>query len=494
MTDMMPKLNFTNSFSTLGKEFYSSVKPTPFSSATQLIHFNSQAAELIDLSIGREISEKTLAEVFTGKQLLAGSDPLAMLYAGHQFGHWVSQLGDGRAILLGEVCNQKQQRWEIQLKGSGLTPYSRDGDGRAVLRSSIREYLCSEAMHALGIATTRSLCLVGSQDEVYREKIETGAMLTRLAPSHIRFGSFEVFYYRNQFEQVKKLADYVIDYHYTQFSQADNKYLLLLRAVISRTAKLIAAWQSFGFCHGVMNSDNMSILGLTLDYGPFAFMEAYNQGYICNHSDYHGRYAFDKQASIGLFNLSCLAQAMLPLFSVQPGVAAELAQKELDAYFNQFQTQYYTLMRAKLGLFHAFDDDIDLIDSLLKIMAENKVDYTIFLRHLCEYATDNTKLDELFVDQQAIKQWLMRYTLRLDQENGDHASRVKSMKLKNPKYILRNYMAEVAIRKAEDENDFSEVKRLFDLLARPFDEQADNNKYALPAPKWASQLSISCSS
>ncbi|NNG14770.1 MAG: YdiU family protein, partial [Gammaproteobacteria bacterium] len=314
-------LPLSNSFAELGETFFSPVLPTPFEQPARLIHFNADAAELLDLD-HKVQHEQDFANIFTGKQRLNGDAPLAMLYAGHQFGHYVPQLGDGRAVMLGETTNQRGEKWELQLKGSGQTPYSRAGDGRAVLRSTIREYLCSEAMHGLGIPTTRALCITGSDDEVYREQIETGAMLTRLAPSHVRFGSFEVFYYRDQHEPIRTLADYVIEHHYPELTERDDKYLALLKTVISRTARLLAQWQAVGFAHGVMNTDNMSILGLTLDYGPYGFVEAYDPDYVCNHSDHEGRYAFKNQPQIGLFNVSCLAQALLPLIDVDDAKAA----------------------------------------------------------------------------------------------------------------------------------------------------------------------------
>jgi len=270
-----------------------------------------------------------------------------MLYSGHQFGHYVEQLGDGRAILIGETTNQLEQKWELQLKGSGVTPYSRQGDGHAVLCSSIREYLCNEAMHGLGIPTTRALCLVGHNDEIYREKIETAAVITRLAPSHIRFGSFELFFYRSQLKHIKTLADFVIQHHYPklilELKNAANPYIELLKIVINKTVKLIAQWQAVGFSHGVMNTDNMSILGLTLDCGPFGFLDSYNPKFICNHSDHERRYAFEQQPQVGLFNLSRLAQALLPLMDV------ESAQAALADYQPIYNSNYNDLMANKLG-------------------------------------------------------------------------------------------------------------------------------------------------
>ncbi len=374
MTHNLSTLPFSNSFAALPDVFYSRVAPTPFQTQPRLIHFNAQAAALLDLESCVQ-HDPRFAEIFSGKQKIPGMDPIAMLYAGHQFGHYVPQLGDGRAILLGETTNTRGEKWEIQLKGSGLTPYSRDADGRAVLRSSIREYLCSEAMHGLGIPTTRALCLIGSEDEVYRERIETGAMITRLAPSHVRFGSFEVFYYREQYDHIRTLADYIIAQHYPELAETEDRYLRLLQTVVERSARLLAQWQAVGFAHGVMNTDNMSILGLTLDYGPYGFMENYQPGFICNHSDYRGRYAFDKQPDIGLFNLSCLAQTFLPLIEFDAAKAA------LDAYPARLTRHYQNLMAKKLGFKNVTQRLPSLLKELLEQMQQSRVDYTIFSAH-----------------------------------------------------------------------------------------------------------------
>jgi uncharacterized protein YdiU (UPF0061 family) len=320
MLRSLEDLEFENSFGCLPTSFYSRLAPTPFTHPPYLISFNSSVAELIGLLPDQAQRPEFLAYL-TGAKPWSGTDPLAMLYAGHQFGHYVSQLGDGRAILLGEVRNAQGAKWDLQLKGCGITPYSRQGDGRAVLRSTIREYLCSEAMHGLGIPTTRALCIIGSEEEVYREEIESGAMLLRVAPSHVRFGSFEVFYYRKQYDEIRTLADYVIAQHYPGLAGHPQKYEEWLRQIVLRTARLIAQWQSVGFAHGVMNTDNMSILGLTLDYGPYGFLDQYDPGFICNHSDHHGRYAFEQQPEIALWNLTCQAQALTPLMSVDAAKA-----------------------------------------------------------------------------------------------------------------------------------------------------------------------------
>lgn len=497
MKHSLSTLPLSNSFTALGESFFSRVNPTPFQTPPKLIHFNRHAASLLDLDPVLH-HDTEIAELFSGKRLFSRGDPISMLYAGHQFGHYVQQLGDGRAIILGETTNQQDERWEIQLKGSGLTPYSRDGDGRAVLRSTIREYLCSEAMHGLGIPTTRALCIVGSDDEIYREQIEPGAMLTRLAPSHVRFGSFEVFYYRNQFDHIRTLADYIIEHHYPELANQQDRYTAWLETVIERTASLIAQWQAVGFSHGVMNSDNMSILGLTIDYGPFGFMEAYDPGYICNHSDHHGRYAYNQQPNIGLFNLTCFAQAILPLLSEEPEEAADIAKTKLEQYQHIYISHYATQMRMKLGLKEKLDQDQALVDELLTLMAKDKVDFTILFRRLCDFSsvdsTRNTFIRDLFLQREAFDRWAERYKNRLHKENSDDSVRSKRMKQRNPKYILRNYMAELAIRKAEDEKDYSEIDQLFLLLQSPFDEHHDLEHYAGFPPDWASNIAVSCSS
>ncbi len=296
----LDQLRFDNTYARLPGAFHARVQPTPLQDV-HLVSVSERAAALLELD-PHSIRVNGAVACLSGSAEWPGTEPVAMCYAGHQFGHYVPQLGDGRAMILGEVVNDAGERWELQLKGAGLTPFSRDGDGRAVLRSTIREYLCSEAMHGLGIPTTRALCMFNSAEEVYRERIESGALLVRMAPSHVRFGSFEVFFYRQQYAALKDLADYVIDHDYPQLREQPQPYLALLTEVVERTARLMAQWQLVGFAHGVMNTDNMSILGLTLDYGPFGFLDAYDPGFICNHSDYRGRYAFDQQPSIGLWN------------------------------------------------------------------------------------------------------------------------------------------------------------------------------------------------
>ncbi len=487
----MPKLEslaFDNSFARLPEAYYSRVCPTPVPDPYLVCH-SPEALALLDLDAS-EMMRPELIEALAGNQLLPGMDAVAALYAGHQFGHFVPQLGDGRAILLGEVKNAAGEGWEVQLKGAGRTPYSRGGDGRAVLRSSIREFLCSEAMHALGIPTTRALAIVGSDRPVYREDEETAALVTRLAPSFVRFGSFEVFYYRNQIEPIKQLADYVIARHYPELSALADPYPEFLRRVAHATAELMAQWQAVGFSHGVMNTDNMSILGLTLDYGPFGFLDAFDPGYVCNHSDTSGRYAFDQQPDVAAWNLTKLAQTLVPLMSV------EAASQAISEYPQVFGRAYLERMAAKFGL-PSGSEAASLVMDALTLLAQNHVDYTIFLRRLCDFDSGENAantLRDLFLDRAAFDAWAARYATALRQQGSRDTERAAAMRRVNPKYILRNHLAEIAIRRAADDRDYSEVNRLHALLARPFDEQPEFESYAAEPPDWARKIEVSCSS
>ena len=485
----LESLTFDNGFARLPEAYYSRVCPTPVPEPYLVCH-SPEALTLLDLDAS-EIARPEMIQTLAGNQLLPGMDALAALYAGHQFGHFVPQLGDGRAILLGEVKNAAGEGWELQLKGAGRTPYSRGGDGRAVLRSSIREFLCSEAMHALGIPTTRALCIVGSDRPVYREDEETAALVTRLAPSFVRFGSFEVFYYRNQIEPIKHLADYVIARYYPELATRAEPYAELLREVARRTAELMAQWQAVGFSHGVMNTDNMSILGLTLDYGPFGFLDAFDPGYICNHSDTGGRYAFDQQPDVAAWNITKLAQTLVPLLSVETASAA------IADYPQQFGQAYVARMAAKFGL-PAGGETVPLLMDALQLLAQNHVDYTIFMRRLCDFdsaaGATNTPLRDLFLDRATFDAWAARYAAALRQQESNDGARSQAMRAVNPKYILRNHLAEIAIRQAADERDYSEVNRLHCLLMQPYDEQPEFEAYAAEPPDWARKIEVSCSS
>ena len=481
------QLNFRNSYYQLGKDFYTEVAPRPLQNPT-LVSVNPKAAELIDLDAS-ELDSDLLLKAFSGQTKLAGSQPLAMVYAGHQFGGYSPQLGDGRGLLLGEVESTKHGKWDLHLKGAGLTPYSRFVDGYAVLRSSLREYLGSEALAGLGIATTRALCLIDSDSPVQRETVETAATLLRLSKSHIRFGHFEYFHYTGRQDLVQQLADYVIAQHYPELHGSDNPYADFFERVVVATAQLIAQWQAVGFAHGVMNTDNMSIIGDTIDYGPFAFLDDFNVGFICNHSDHHGRYAFNKQPSIALWNLSALAQALTSLISVDD-LKTKLSYYEPELYVHFNQAMY-----AKLGLENADENDQPLLDNLLTFMHEQRCDYTAFFRRLCQVTQQSSSelFSDLLPDHKLLQPWLSQYQQRLQQQNVSEADRQAAMKQRNPKYILRNYLAQQAIEKAQ-QKDYSEVDVLLKLLQAPFDEHPAFENYAKPAPDWGKQLEISCSS
>ena len=482
-------LPWQKGFAALGSDFYTELRPTPLPSP-HWVGTSHSVAQLLGLPEGWHQSEEAL-QALTGNQVLAGSTPLASVYSGHQFGVWAGQLGDGRAILLGELAGGH----EIQLKGAGRTPYSRMGDGRAVLRSSIREFLCSEAMHGLGIPTSRALCITGSPGLVRREELETAAVVTRVAPSFVRFGHFEHFAANDQEEQLRTLADYVIDRYYPECRSpaatspwGGNPYAALLHSVSERTAQLMAQWQAVGFCHGVMNTDNMSILGLTLDYGPFQFLDAFVPGHICNHSDHHGRYAYNRQPNIAYWNLFCLAQALLPLIEDQ-----DTALAALESYKTVFPDAFMAQMHKKLGLTQAQDSSEALVEPLLQLLAQNAVDYTIFWRRLSHAVAEGQfePVRDLFADRAAIDAWLLSYSELLALE--DKALAADLMLNSNPKFVLRNHLGEQAIRAAKG-GDFSELATLQRLLERPFDEHPGHEAYADFPPDWASSISISCSS
>ena len=479
------RLPWRNSFIQLGESFYTRLRPQPLPSPYWISCNQGMAREL---GLEPEWFESNAAlEIFTGNSVPPGAEPLASVYSGHQFGQWAGQLGDGRAILLGEL-ETPAGGIEVQLKGTGRTPYSRMGDGRAVLRSSIREYLCSEAMHGLGIPTTRALCLTGSDAKVRREEIETAAVVTRTAPSFIRFGHFEHFSYTNQHAQLKTLADYVIDRFYSACRAATQPYAALLEAVSERTAHLMAAWQSVGFCHGVMNTDNMSILGLTMDYGPFQFLDAFDPGHICNHSDDRGRYAYNRQANMAYWNLFCLGQALLPLMDNQ-----EQALAALESYKTVFPSALAQKMSAKLGLPDTQPEDQGLIDNTFRLLAANKVDYTIFWRRLSGLTpqSGHEPMRDLFFDRESFNIWALQYSERL--VPVDIELRANLMLKSNPKFVLRNHLGEEAIRAAKLK-DFSAVDTLLRVLESPFDEHPEHELFAGFPPDWAAGIEISCSS
>jgi uncharacterized protein YdiU (UPF0061 family) len=482
-------LRWREGFAALGPAFYSPVLPAPLPDPHWVARSEAMAREL-GLDAGWFASREAL-ELFSGNAVASASEPLATVYSGHQFGVWAGQLGDGRALLLGET-DTPVGTMELQLKGAGQTPYSRMGDGRAVLRSSIREFLCSEAMQALGVPTTRALCVTGSALPVRRETIETAAVLTRVAASFVRFGHFEHFCHHDQHDALRRLADFVIARHYPACLDAPQPYAVLLEQVTLRTASLMADWQSVGFCHGVMNTDNMSILGLTIDYGPFGFLDQFDPGHICNHSDTSGRYAWARQPNVAFWNLHALAQALLPLIE-----DSDLALATLEVYKSAFADTLLARWRAKLGLQTAEADDRALVDDLLRLMAADRCDFTITFRRLAAFSPDAASpvVRDMFIDREAFEAWALRYAARLRREHSIDRERALRMSLVNPMFVLRNHLAEVAIREAQA-GDFSEVQRLLKVLARPFDESdaATRERYAGFPPEWAQSIEVSCSS
>jgi len=475
----------------LGETFATPTAPTPLPAVHWVGCNDALRAELgLPNSIWSE--QDTLA-LLSGNRTLADAPPYASVYSGHQFGQWAGQLGDGRALNLGAIHTPMGCQ-ELQLKGAGPTPYSRRGDGRAVLRSSIREYLASEAMQGLAIPTTRALCVTGSPAPVRREAVETAAVVTRVAPSFVRFGHFEHFAADGRIDELRTLADHVVAAHFPELQNQPGaaRYVALLHAVTQRTAQLMAQWQAVGFCHGVMNTDNMSILGLTLDFGPFQFLDGFDATHICNHSDHQGRYAYARQPQIAYWNLFCLGQALMPLVDAQAPVLAAL-----ESYKLAFPAALDQRMRDKLGLTGVQAGDRDLVEDLLQNLQQDRVDYTVFWRRMSLAVRESSHLShafdpvrDLFLHRDAFDIWCSRYLARLG------ASRVNAgdaMLRTNPKFILRNHLGELAIRQAK-EGDFAMVQDLLQVLQAPYDEHPAHEAWAGLAPEWASSIEISCSS
>lgn len=509
------KVQTKNSFAALGLDFYTKLATTPLKNP-RLVHADLDVASLLGLS-APDLREPEFLSIVSGSTPLPGGETLAAVYSGHQFGVWAGQLGDGRAHLLGEIVGPNGN-WEIQLKGAGMTPYSRMGDGRAVLRSSVREYLASQAMVGLGIPTTRALSLVSADDPVMRETVETAAIVARVAPSFVRFGSFEHWASRKRPDLVRQLADYVIERFYPECLSGasgvtetpDAQYVRFLEAVVRRTALLMANWQVVGFCHGVMNTDNMSILGLTLDYGPYGFMDGFDARHICNHTDTNGRYAWHAQPAVAHWNLYQLANS---LFSIVPD--AEELRNALDAFEPSFLNAMQSHMSRKLGLKTWQAGDEVLIDDLWSVMQASHADFSMTFRQLA-YAPGLTQAApgelafdlggtvgdgsgslqpfvDLFVDREAAQAWLKRYRERVALESIPWQQRVSDMLAVNPLYVLRNYLAQQVIETTQ-RGDFSELNNMMDLLAAPFSARAGMERYAALPPHWASKIEVSCSS
>jgi uncharacterized protein YdiU (UPF0061 family) len=471
-----------NSYARLPASFYSRVAPTPVASPA-LIRLNRSLADHLGLDPDLLASPAGL-EILSGNRVPASARPLAQAYAGHQFGNWVPQLGDGRAVLLGEVVDRDGMRRDIQLKGAGPTPYSRIGDGRASIGPVVREYLASEHMAALGIATTRALAAIATGEHVFRERPEPGGILARVASSHVRVGTFQYIASREGRDGVQILADYVIDRHYPGLADSANPYLALLEAVSERTADLVASWLMVGFIHGVMNTDNLSVAGETLDYGPFGFVDFYDPGTVYSSIDAQGRYAYNRQPDIAQWNLARLAETLLPLIDENGDAAVEKAYSVLSGYARRFETRYHEGLRRKIGLSVARDGDAELALELLEIMGSSNADMTLTFRRLSYLDGTDPRGDdpvrELFAQPGAFDAWARKWRQRLAVENRGEAERRSAMCAVNPAYILRNHLAQRAVDAAVESLDFSPMERLLEVLSHPYDDQPGNGDYSLP--------------
>jgi uncharacterized protein YdiU (UPF0061 family) len=484
---------FDNSYAALPDGFFARVAPTPVPSP-KLVKLNRSLALHLGLDPDWLAGPEGI-EILAGKRVPEGADPIAMAYAGHQFGHFVPQLGDGRAILLGEVIDAEGVRRDIQLKGSGPTPFSRRGDGRAALGPVLREYIVSEAMAALGIPTTRSLAAVVTGENVVRETLLPGAVLTRVASSHIRVGTFQYFAARSDVAGVRRLADHVIARHYPDLAAAERPYHALLEAVLARQAALVAQWLLVGFIHGVMNTDNTSISGETIDYGPCAFLDNYDPATVFSSIDEMGRYAYGNQPRIALWNLTRFAECLLPLFSDDQEKAIAEAQSVLEKFAEKFGTAYQAGLRRKLGLFTAHGDDPELANDLLKAMAENQADFTLTFRRLSDASADparDAEVRTLFADSAAFDGWAARWRQRIATEPQDAATRQTAMRAVNPAFIPRNHRVEAIIRAAVDANDFAPFEELLTVLAKPYEDQPAFVRYMEPPAQHERVLQTFC--
>ena len=478
-------MQFSYTYATSLEDLVSRVNVTPFSNP-QLIHVNQSLIDTLGLPSSLFEKDQLFEALFT-KQGKFNVQSVAQKYGGHQFGNWNPELGDGRGLLIGE-WHTDTQKWDLHLKGSGQTPYSRFGDGRAVLRSTMREYLASEALAGLGIPTSRSLCMISSDEPVQRETVETAAMMIRVSESHLRFGHYEYFYHSGQLEKLQQLFDYTFDYHYPELAQQESRYFDLLQRIVVDTAHLIALWQAYAFNHGVMNTDNMSIHGITFDFGPYAFLDAFQPDYICNHSDHAGRYAFDSQPGIALWNLNALAHAFTPYLSID----------DLKTCLSQFepalQSRYLSVMAQKIGINAPEDGDMHLINQWLTQLQKEKRDYTQAFTLLTNTRSDNQQLlFDFFIDRSAIENWFAKYLQRIGQEGLNAPERIESMQQVNPVYVLRNYLAQQAIDRA-NQGDFSEFEALLDAVSNPYDEKAQYKRFSQQPPEWGRGMEISCSS
>jgi uncharacterized protein YdiU (UPF0061 family) len=479
------RFGFTNSYSRLPERFYARLNPTPVA-APRLVKLNVELAR--DLRLDPEaLASPEGIEVLAGNRVAEGSEPLAIAYAGHQFGHFVPQLGDGRANLLGEVIGRDGVRYDIQLKGSGPTPFSRRGDGRATLGPVLREYIVSEAMAALGVPSTRALAAVTTGEQVIRETALPGAVLTRVAGSHLRVGTFEYVAARGDAEGTRTLADYAIARHYPEAAHAKRPYRAFLDGVVKRQAHLVAQWMLLGFIHGVLNTDNTSISGETIDYGPCAFMEAYDPDTVFSSIDRQGRYAYGNQSNIMLWNLTRLAEALLPVLAQEEGsedTALASAREALTAFPSKYEAAHMAGLRRKLGLFTDRDGDLALAQDLLTRMAANRADFTLMFRSLCDVAAGTHRGAEvraLFVDPAAYDTWAAAWRQRLDEETTSAQERAAEMRRVNPAFIPRNHLVHAALEAAVERQDFQLFEEMLTVVSRPYEERPGLERYGMPA-------------
>src|ERR1039457_4450633 len=487
---------FDNTYARLPEHFYVRLDPTPVAAA-RIVKVNVELARQLGLDADALTSEQGVA-ILGGNRVADGAEPIALAYAGHQFGYFVPQLGDGRANLFGELVSRDGQRYDVQLKGSGRTPFSRGGDGRAALGPVWREYIVSEPMAALGVPPTRPLAAVTTGERVLRDTALPGAVLTRVAASHLRVGTFQYFAIRGDTEATRILADYAISRHYPEVAQATQPYKALLDGVIARQARLIARWMLLGFLHGVMNTDNTSISGETIDYGPCAFMEAYHPATVFSSIDHGGRYAYGNQPRAALWNLARLAETLLPVMVGEAGseeAAVAAANESLAAFEPQFEAARYSGLRLKLGLSTEHEGDSALAESLLQCMADNRADFTLTFRRLCDAAAGaegDAGIRTRFADPAAYDTWAAQWRERLQKEPADQQARATAMRRVNPLFIPRNHLVEEALDAASRRQDFQPFEELLKVLSQPYEDRQDLERYAMPARPEESVLQTFC--
>lgn len=474
-------LNFTNRLSSNCPNLFVKVKSTPVCNPI-LLHINSELLSRLEID-PREIEKASFIRFLNGDLDFEGIITASSYYSGHQFGYYVPRLGDGRALMLGEIETSNGSHFELQLKGSGQTPFSRMGDGKAVVRSSIREYLASAHLKALNIPTTEALSIIHGTDDVIRSEVEKAGIVLRVSESFLRFGHFQYYAHTNQDEELKKIVNFTIDNYFNEFTNHPNRYVLFFQSVVKKTAKLFASWQAVGFCHGVLNTDNMSILGLTIDYGPYGFIDHLDLDHICNHSDHEGRYSFGNQPPIGMWNLEQLGIALSSLIS------AEDLKRTLETYPQIFHVEYRLLLKEKLGIIKNLESDEDFIKICLNMLVVTQIDYTCFFRELSNYQISKKLSFEMSPE---LVNFLRLYDERLLKEDTSAEDRQRSMLAKNPKFILRNYMAQIAIENYLDRPDV--LAKMFEVLIHPYDEWTEFEEWSKPAPANYKNLTVSCSS